>query len=320
MKGIILETRDNEAAILSDDGDVSKIINKNYKLGQVITMKKEKNFNSKFITKVAGIAAVFAITVVSGFAYATPTSYVSLDVNPSIEYSLNAFDRVLYVTAVNEDGEKIIVDLDVKNNDIAKAIQKTVDKLIEGGYIANDENAGVIIAASNSNKNKADKLATDLQDDTQKYINKKGETAKVEAEAVGKARVEQAKVLGVTPGKLNLVEKLVVSSEGIKEIDAEEFKNMLNMPVKEINKAIKENRETLKNAETVIGDVETEDVDDKEIKAATDIGHDKRQNAIQEKSKIQSENKPIKNDKVEDEEDVNDDVKSNNSKSENSKK
>ena len=314
-------------------------------------MKKDKKINSKFYTKIAGIAAVFAITVVSGFAYATPTSYISLDVNPSIEYSLNTFNRVLSVTAVNDDGEKIIVDLDVKNNEISEAVQKTVDKLIEGGYISNDENAGVIIAASNSNENKAGKLATNLQDDTQKYINKKGETAKVEAEAVGKTRVEQARILGVTPGKLNLVEKLVASFDGIKEIDREEFKNMLNMSVKEINKTIKENRKTLKNAEKVIGDVETEDVDDKEIKTSDDIGQGKQQKAIQEKSKIKNENKPIKNDKVEseniddldeedldedednqddeddvdgededDDDDEDDDVKSNNSKSKNIKK
>jgi hypothetical protein len=208
---------------------------------------KMKKMNPNLFKKAAFTAAVLTATAAGGFAYAMPVSYVSLDVNPSVEYSLNMFDRVLSVKAVKEEGKEIVVDLDVENKGIEKAVQKTIDKLIEAGYLTSDENAGVIISISNSDEEKAEKLSDELEGDTQEYIDSKGEKAEVEAEAVGKTRVEQAKLLGVTPGKLNLVEKLVKSTDNPDEITEDQFKDMLEMSVKDINKTIKENRKELKN-------------------------------------------------------------------------
>lgn len=59
----------------------------------------------------------------------------------------------------------------------------------------------------------------------------------VEAISVGLERVDQAKNLGVTPGKLNLVEKLQEAAQDTKVIEIEEW---LNRPVKDIMKATKE--------------------------------------------------------------------------------
>jgi len=276
LKCIVLEINGEEAAVLSNNGAVSRIKNKHYKKGQVVNMKA--NNKMRFIARAGSIAAALAITAVSGYAYTNPTSYVSLDVNPSIEYSVNAFDRVVSVTAVNEDGEAITKELDLKNEKITKAIQKTVDKLIEEGYITDDDNAGIIIAISNSDKEKAENLADELEEDTQKYMEEKGETAEVEAEAVGKERVEEAKAMGVTPGKLNLVQKLIASSDDSEEIDVEVW---LDKSVKEINKTIKENRQSLKENEIA----EDEDIDEEK-----DVEEDTNDEEYKEKN----ENKPVK--------------------------
>lgn len=40
-----------------------------------------------------------------------PVSYVSIDINPSIELGLNRFDRVVSMEAYNEEGEKILKNL-----------------------------------------------------------------------------------------------------------------------------------------------------------------------------------------------------------------
>lgn len=76
----------------------------------------------------AAACAVCALGMagVGAYAYYTPTSYVSLDVNPSIEYRLNVFDRVLSVVGVNDDGENILDGIGqtkIKNKSIDKAIK-----------------------------------------------------------------------------------------------------------------------------------------------------------------------------------------------------
>ena len=52
----------------------------------------------------AASAAVVLACSVGAYAYTVPCSYVSLDVNPSLEFSLNRFDRVLSVSGVSKDG------------------------------------------------------------------------------------------------------------------------------------------------------------------------------------------------------------------------
>ncbi len=348
MNGIVMEVRKNQAVILSDDGNVSIINNKNYELGQVIIMKKDKTLNSKLIKKVVGIASVFALAAVSSFAYTTPTSYVSLDVNPSIEYSLNMFDKVLTVKAVNEDGQEIVANLEVKNLEISEAVQKTIDKLLQEGYITDDENAGIVIAISNDDEEKSQELATELEQETQEYIDEVDDSAstsavEVEVEAVGKARVEEAKTLGVTPGKLNLVEKLIASYGDTKvkaDYSEDELKDMLNMSVKEINKTIKENRKSLLSIEAVDEETtletETEVTDTEETNATTedtdktDVESQDKVKAVKEKvSQIKENNQNKENNgksnkasDLEQDADEDDDsvVKTNNSKSENTKK
>lgn len=239
MKGIIVEASKIDAVVLLEDGTFQKVKNNRYEVGQQITLKLRKKV-SRFVAGAASFAAAVAVFTIGTFAYFTPTDYVSLDVNPSIEYSLNRFDRILKAEAVNDDGEKILSQLEVKHMTVEKGVKKTLDLLIEEGYLTDDENSGVVITTSNSDMDEAEKLAEELKEKIQGYLDDKADIhATIEAEAVGKARVQEAKALGVTPGKLNLVEKLKASAEGQSEIDMDEW---LTKSVKDINKAIKENK------------------------------------------------------------------------------
>ncbi len=309
MKGIVIEINSDQAAVLSDNGAVERIKNKNYETGQVVRMKENK---MNFIKKAGSIAAVLAVTAAGSFAYAAPATYVSLDVNPSIEYTVNTFGRVLSVKAVNDDGEVITSELDVKNVNISKAVKVTIDKLREGGYITDDENAGIVITISASNDEKAEELAEELEEETKEYVEEIGETVEVEAEAVGKERVEEARTLGVTPGKLNLVQKLVKSAEGVEGAEEINMEEWLDKSVKEINKAIKENRKQLKEAskeveEEVEAETDEEDVNTADEDEIEDEAEEvKVKNNANEKSKLNNSaknNKTVDIDEVDDVED-----------------
>lgn len=272
MKGIVIDVKHKDAVILSDDGLFKKIKNKNYEIGQTLQLTESMESTSKpilqgwktaakpilqgwktgskpilggwkagsrLVTGAASIAAVMVIGTIGAFAYYTPTDYVSMDVNPSIEYSVNMFDRILDTKAVNEDGEEILSSLNLKNKNIEEALRETLDQLISEGYLEDDEDSGVVIATSNDELVKAEKLAKELEQDVRTYlVTKEGVAAKVEAKAVAPKKVKEAENLGVSAGKLCLVEKLQASTHSA--IDRDKW---LTMPVKDINKAIKENRE-----------------------------------------------------------------------------
>lgn len=253
MKAVVVEVKNDHVVALSENGVFKTVKNRNYVVGEVLIMKENnsKKLSKKFIITMASAIAIIVLGSAGAYAYYTPVSYVSLDVNPSVEYSVNRFDRVLKAKGVNEDGRQLIQDLNLNGKSIDEAISQTVDTLIDDGYITDDGTGEIVIATSNDDPAKSEELASELKDTAAEKIAEQGKTANIEAMAVGKKRVDEAKDLGVTPGKLNLVEKLKKSSATPDEIDIQQW---LNKPVKEIQAAIKKNtfeqKEQEKNKET----------------------------------------------------------------------
>ena len=270
MKAIIVEIKNGLAAVLSDDGNIIKVKNRNYEIGQVITMKKQKiHITGKLAVTAASAAVLFLASGIGIWAYTSPYSYVSLDVNPSIEYTVNCFDLVIDVKAVNDDGEELLGQINLNNlnnKTIHAAVAATINEIADSGYFdetaygpatdlsdskktVNSDNStadenphitgGIIITASSKNEKKTEKLIHKLEGTAKDTVEGTGDEVEIEAISVGYDRVKRAKEFGVTPGKLNLVEKLQASAEDPESIDIEEW---LNKPVKDIMKAIKANR------------------------------------------------------------------------------
>lgn len=240
MKAIVVELKNEFAAVLSDDGCVITVKNNNYEIGQIIQIKKQRVQIYKKISMFAASAAAFVILGTSVWAYASPYTYVSLDVNPSIEFTVNRFDRVIQVRAVNDDGSELLSGIEAKelvNKAITGALTTALDQIIEAGYIDHKTENGIVIAASSKNSEKAGDLVSDLKEAVDRKISEEGNIAVVEAFSVASNRVDEAKELGITPGKLNLVEKLKEAAGTIETVDINEW---LDKSVKDIMKATKE--------------------------------------------------------------------------------
>ena len=70
--------------------------------------------------------ACLAIAIITGyFLYFTPTLEISVDLNPSLELSVNRFDRVIGVTCNNESAEALVASLgtNLKHMDCAGAVE-----------------------------------------------------------------------------------------------------------------------------------------------------------------------------------------------------
>ncbi|QWB95739.1 hypothetical protein KHQ89_07350 [Mycoplasmatota bacterium] len=109
-------------------------------------MKKSKLFISLF--------TVFTLVVVmvacSGSISASET-YVTVDINPSVELVINQREKVIYVNALNEDAEVLLMDLDLIGLDVDEAMDLIIEKSIALGYIDVDSEE-TIVSAFNSFK------------------------------------------------------------------------------------------------------------------------------------------------------------------------
>ncbi len=238
MKAVIVAVEGRYAAALTQDGRVTRVRNRGYALGQTVEPEALSAASSlkKASVWAAAAAAVLVLLGGGGYLYASPYAYVSLDVNPSVEYVLNRFDRVLQATAVNEDGSRVLEGARLANKTIDDAVRETLGRIASSGYFEETKSNGLVIAASCQDERASEKLAVRLEQSAQKETGNLNAQVEVAAVTVTREQREEAKILGVTPGKLDLVEQLKASAEDPSSVDTLAW---LNQPVGEILNELK---------------------------------------------------------------------------------
>ena len=91
---------------------------------------------------------------------------VSLDVNPSIIYSLNKRDRVLSVRAANEDAESIVKTLEqegVRFTPLSEAVEKTMSILDNQGYMDESTDDYVLVNVSADDEDRQTRLSDEVE-------------------------------------------------------------------------------------------------------------------------------------------------------------
>lgn len=245
MKGIIAQIEGKYAVVLAQDGSFRKVRAKPYmETGIEIDMDQPagKLQNTRLVMKVTSIAAAALLTLGAGYgaySYAMPYSYVHLDINPSVELTANVYDRIIKAEALNEDGRKLLEGSSLKFSRIETCVSDLLDIAVEKGYLTEDEpkigNAttgtavsastpgkdtdaaeteeqpweldnAVLVTVSSNSPQKSGNLKKKIMDVASREL----DTDKVESEIlVGEASMEQrneARELGITPGKLALIE------------------------------------------------------------------------------------------------------------------
>ncbi len=116
--------------------------------------KKQTRFHYSRSFQRTCIAACIAFVLAVGFGgyslFETPVSYVSIDVNPSIELALNRFDCVVSITAYNAQGEEILKDLSLKWKKYLDAIHLIVESKAMGPYLTDASELVLTVAADSS--------------------------------------------------------------------------------------------------------------------------------------------------------------------------
>lgn len=124
--------------------------------------------------------------------YFTPTSVISMDINPSIELSVNRFDRIIDVSGYNEDGTQLAETLDLLHQDYEQAVEQVLGSETVQTCLAGDEFLAITVV----------EIDPQQGDDILQYI--AGCTAgqaNTRCYGVTPEDVEQAHSLGLSYGK-----------------------------------------------------------------------------------------------------------------------
>lgn len=113
--------------------------------------KRRRWYQQPALRWAASVCTILFIAAgIGGFSLVrTPVSYVSIDVNPSIELALNRFDRVVSAEAYNKEGEDILKDVsfDIKGATYKEAVDAVIRCPAMRRYLAGDAEIYITVAA-----------------------------------------------------------------------------------------------------------------------------------------------------------------------------
>lgn len=203
----------------------SNIKLKNY--NNQMTMKRGGIFDMKKITIAACLALLVGGLSYGGYSYyndKTPVAYLSLDINPSIELAINDSNEVVSATAYNGDGETVLEGVDVVNMEVKDAVNELVVSASDNGFIADDGSTIISVTSETDDTTLGEELTNEAEVAVEEAITETEDTAVVYKDNVALARRDEARELGITPGKLNLIQKLMALDPTITVEDYKETK------------------------------------------------------------------------------------------------
>lgn len=96
----------------------------------------------------------------------TPISYVSIDVNPSMELALNRLDRVVFASSYNDEGAEILDGLRLKGKKYTNAIKMIMESSAMGAYLTDDPELLLTVAADEDRESALETGVTDASRET----------------------------------------------------------------------------------------------------------------------------------------------------------
>jgi len=132
-------------------------------------------------------------------------SYVSIDINPSIELTVK-YGVVLDVTAYNDDGTEILLSVDVLGMTPEAATSAIIAEFANQGYVTPDSTDAAIVITVYGDDEECQLV--NIQSAATETLMGLGITCDLVASAVEPDIAQTAKAAGITPGKYLLIQYL----------------------------------------------------------------------------------------------------------------
>ena len=178
----------------------------------------------KCMRPVLAACCLLCLTLYGSWLYFTPTSILSIDINPSIELSINRFDRVIDLKAFNEDGEALLQTLDVLHQSYTSAFETIMDSDMVTTCLSEDQLLSVAVVELDDQQGEVilDYVSECICQHENAYCY-----------GITSDEVAQAHNLGLSYGKYRLylelqTQNISISLDDVKQMTMKELQQLLN--------------------------------------------------------------------------------------------
>lgn len=206
--------------------------------GTVVFMNQKKK--RRRLSGLIAACLTVALLAGSGVYYqrvCAVASVVSLDVNPSVELTVNRGERVISCTPLNEEAKEILADMgagaDLKGAKLDVAVNAIVGSLVRNGYLSSISSA-IMISVEDKDTVRAEKLQRELTNTVDDVLQASASKAAVLTQTLTQdaGLAQQARENNISTGKAALVNQAIALNGGLKfaelaELSVEELKDLI---------------------------------------------------------------------------------------------
>lgn len=200
------------------------------KIDEKITNKQKK----PIVWKPIVVSLIIILIGLLYYSYNTATSYISIDINPSIVLKANIYDKVIDVDLLNEDAQKLVDETTLKGKSISDASDIIIDKAVSKGYIKPEQDNALLFTVYCNNEGKKQKIEHNLNERAKSNLKQRGIKSLIIDQHLTEYDIELANKYNVSPGKILFIKKAIKENQELK------IEELVNKPVREIAKYLKE--------------------------------------------------------------------------------
>lgn len=144
--GIVTQVNKNVVYLMTSSGEFVKVRARGAAPGIGEIYSGEPYIERKIFRLPAIAAAMLSFIILSSglYTYYTPVAAITIDINPSVKLHINRWNKIIKAAPLNEDGEKILLNLSLANKSPEEGLELIVaqaekDNFINEEYKASDK-------------------------------------------------------------------------------------------------------------------------------------------------------------------------------------
>ena len=195
----------------------------------VIETKKKKR---RYLFALPVVALCTAMILMLLPATNAVQTVVGLDVNPSVELNLNDDYKIVEVKTNNEDGKKIVGDMDLTGSDIEVGVNALIGAMLKEGYIDELKNS-LLISVTGENEQENEKLRQQLSLNIEELLKASDINGSIVSQTISDKEIEAlAKKYQISVGKAEIIQQLVAKNslytfDSLKDLSIHELNLLL---------------------------------------------------------------------------------------------
>ncbi len=183
--------------------------------------------------------ALVVVGCADGVSAATDNTYVTIDINPSVELIVSPREIVLYANPLNEDGELLLANLDLIGLPLDEATELIIQESINLGFISTDTDDETLVKISTISENNeiGDKIRNRIKEHINNAFKERAMMGRAEDKGFTPEFLAEAESYSVTPGFLFLAKSAILVDDTMTLEDA------LALTQAELIQIVKDSRE-----------------------------------------------------------------------------